>query len=147
MDAGRARELREPHDRRFDFAGSDEHQIGKLVNGDDHVGQPLVGIFRVVLFDLSNAGFGKPFVARLHLFGHLEERSRGKPRVGDHVFYEMRDAVVDGQLDALGVDHQHLHLIGRRAHQQRCDDRVQTNRFAGARCAGDQEMRHARQIH
>ena len=101
VDAGRARELREAHDRRFDFRRRDEHEIGELVDDDHDVGQRFVGILRVVLLDLAHAGFREPLVARVHLLGHLEERAGGEARIGDHLFDEMRNAVVDGQFDAL----------------------------------------------
>ena len=58
----------------------------------------------------------------------------------------MRYAVVDRQFDALGIDHQELHLVGRRAHEQRCNDGVQANRFSGTGRAGNEEMRHSAKI-
>ena len=103
-------------------------------------------IFCVVLFDLAHAGFGEALVARVHFFGHLEERAGGEARVGDDVLDEVRDAVVDAQLDAFGIDHHHLHLIRRRADEQRGDDGVEADRLAGARCAGDEQMRHLAEI-
>ena len=43
MDAGRARELREPHDRRFDLRRRDQHEVGEFVDDDHDVGQLFVG--------------------------------------------------------------------------------------------------------
>ena len=146
VDTGRARELRQTADQGFDFARRDEHQVGELVDHDHDVGQLVVGILGVPLFDLAHAGLRKPLVALIHLFGHLEERAGRHARIGDYRVLEMRDAVVDAQLDALGIDHHHLHLVGRRAHEQRCDDAIQTHRLAAAGRAGNEQMRHLAKV-
>ncbi len=58
----------------------------------------------------------------------------------------MRDAVVDGQLQHLRVDHQEAALVGRQPVEQRQDHGVDADRLARAGGAGDQQMRHARQV-
>ncbi len=38
VNAGRARELRQAHDRRFDLRRRDQHEVGELVDDDHDVG-------------------------------------------------------------------------------------------------------------
>ena len=58
----------------------------------------------------------------------------------------MRDAVIDRQFQHLRIDHDEFAAVGRHPVQDRQDHRVDADRFAGARRAGDQQMRHAREI-
>ena len=58
----------------------------------------------------------------------------------------MRDAVIDGQLEHLRVDHDEFALVGREPVEQRQDHGVDADRLARAGGAGDQEMRHAREV-
>ena len=95
-------ELRQTHDRRLDARRRDQHEVGQLVDDDHDVRQLFVGILGVVLFDLAHAGFSEALVARVHFFGHLEERAGGEARVGDDVLDEVRDAVVDVSSTRLG---------------------------------------------
>ena len=53
----------------------------------------------------------------------------------------MGKVVVRAELDALGIDEDEPHLVGRVAHQQRCDDRVDAARLPRAGRAGDQHVR------
>ena len=54
----------------------------------------------------------------------------------------MRDPVVDVKLHDLGIDHDQLHFVGRRLVQNAHDDRVDADRLAGTRRAGDEQVRH-----
>ena len=58
----------------------------------------------------------------------------------------MRNALVDRELEHLRVDHDHAHVLGRRLVHQAQHHGVDAHGFARARRAGDQEMRHAREI-
>ena len=58
----------------------------------------------------------------------------------------MGNALVDRELEHLRVHHQEAHFLRRRPQQHRDDHRVDRHRLAGARGAGDQEMRHLRQV-
>ena len=58
----------------------------------------------------------------------------------------MRDAVVDGQLQHLGIDHDQFALVGLEPVHEAQDHGVDGDRLAGAGGARDQEMRHAREI-
>ena len=59
----------------------------------------------------------------------------------------MREPVVLAELDPLGVDQDEPHVLGRRAHQNRRDDRVDARRLARAGGARDEEVRHLGDVH
>ena len=54
----------------------------------------------------------------------------------------MRDAVIDGELQHFGVDHDQAALLRLEAVEQRQDHGVDGDRLARAGGAGDQQMRH-----
>ena len=58
----------------------------------------------------------------------------------------MRNTVVDGQLQHLRVDHDHLALLRRQPVEQRQDHGIDRDRLARAGGPGDQQVRHACQI-
>ena len=58
----------------------------------------------------------------------------------------MRDAVIHGELQHLRVDHDEFALVGREPVQQRQDHGVDADRLARAGGAGNQKMRHAREV-
>ena len=85
-------------------------------------------------------------VALVHLAHHPLQRHHRLVRLGDHRRQQMRDVLVDRELDHLGIDHDDLALVGRQPVEQRQDHRVDRDRLARARGAGDQQVRHAREI-
>ena len=159
VDAGRARELGDPHDRLLDVARGDHHQVGQLVDDDEQVGVgrqdplgpgqrlDLARLDRLVeLVDVLEAERREVVVAGVHLAHDPLERLGGLLGVGDDRGDEVRDALVGGQLDALGVDEHHPHLVGGRAHQDRGDHRVDEARLARAGGAGDEQVRHLGEV-
>ena len=58
----------------------------------------------------------------------------------------MRNAVIDGEFEHLRIDHDQAALIRAQPVNQAEDHGVDGDRFAGAGGAGDQQMRHAREI-
>ncbi len=58
----------------------------------------------------------------------------------------MRNAVIDRQFQHLRIDHDQAALFGLQPVDQAQDHRVDRDRLAGAGGAGDQQMRHAREI-
>ena len=85
-------------------------------------------------------------VAVLHLLDHVVQHSRRVLHVGHHRHQQMRDAVVVRQLDLLGVDHDHAHLLGRAAQEHRRDQAVDAAALARAGGAGDEQMRQPGQV-
>ena len=58
----------------------------------------------------------------------------------------MRDALVDRELHALGVDEDHAHLLGRRTHHDRRDHGVDEGGLTGTGLTGDQHVRRLGQV-
>ena len=85
-------------------------------------------------------------VALLHLVHDAEQRRRGALGVGDDVGDQVRNALVDRELEHLRIDQQQLQLVRRRAHRMRAEQRVQEHALAGAGRARDQQVRHLREI-
>ena len=59
----------------------------------------------------------------------------------------MREAVVGGELDALGVDHDEPQLLGRAAHQEAVDDRVEAHGLALSGGARHEQVRELGEVH
>ena len=138
----------------------DHHQVGELVDHDEDERQPLelplhpgcalqVAAVEggVVAGDVTHADLGEQVVADLHLLDRPVEGVRGLLRVGHHLGEQVRDAVVLGELDLLGVDEDHPDLLGRGPHEDRRDDRVDARRLAGAGLTGDEHVRHLGEVH
>ena len=66
--------------------------------------------------------------------------------IGDDRHDEVRQGVVLLQLDDLRVNHHEAELVGREAVEQRGDDGVDADGFAGAGAAGDEQVRHFREV-
>ena len=105
-------------------------------------GRELAAIeHRVVAGDVADADLGQHLVAHLHLAHGPRQGVRGLLGIGDDGREQVRDVVVRTELDPLRVDEDEAHLVGRVAHQQRRDERVDAARLAGARGAGDEHVR------
>ena len=85
-------------------------------------------------------------VARLHLAHDVLEHRGGVLHVRDDGREQVRDRLVVVELDLLGVDQDHPHLLRRGAQQDRAEHRVDAARLARAGRAGDQHVRHAREV-
>ena len=101
---------------------------------------------RVVAVDVAHAELRHFLVAAFHLAHRPFERDHRFLRIGHDRRQQMRDAVIDRELEHLRIDHDQPALIRPQPVDQRQDHRVDGDRFAGAGGAGDQQMRHARQI-
>ena len=105
----------------------------------------VVGL--VVAGDVAHADLGEQVVAPLHLLDRPRQRVGRLLGVGHHLGQQVGQAVVLAHLDPLGVDEDHAHLVGRRAHEDRGEDRVEAARLARAGGAGDEDVGHGRQVH
>ena len=85
-------------------------------------------------------------VALVHLPHDPLQRHHRLGRVGDDGGQQVRDVLVDRELDHLGVDHDHPQLLRRQPVEQRQDHGVDRHRLARAGGAGDQQMRHAGEV-
>ncbi len=100
----------------------------------------------VVAGDVADAELGHPAIAVLHLaHGPLQGHDR-LLGIGHDRRQQVRDAVIDRQLQHLGVDHDETALGGRVAIQDRQDHGVDPDRLARAGGARDQQVGHPRQV-
>src|SRR6266550_466221 len=149
VNADGAGKLRDAADQLFDLTGGDHHQVGQLVDHDHDVRQPPGELLRglvVVGGDVPHTLGRKQLVTTIHLRHGPAQGRRGLVRFDQHGQSEMRQAVVAGQLDALGVDQEKTHVFGRDLEQQAGDERVDADALALARRAGDEQVRHAREV-
>ena len=85
-------------------------------------------------------------VAFFH-FGHTPvERLAGFAHIGNHRTEQVRDAVVNAQLQHFRIDHDEAHFIGCGFEQNRHNHAVYAYRLARAGHTGYQQVRHFRQI-
>ncbi len=101
---------------------------------------------RIVAVDIAHAEFRHPLVAFLHLAHRPFQRDHGLLRIGHDRRQQMRNAVIDGEFEHLGIDHDQAALIRPQPIDQAEDHGVDGDRFAGTGGAGDQQMRHPREI-
>ena len=90
------------------------------------------GQFLVVRIDIAHALVGEELVAALHLVYRPFQRQRGLLRLGYDRQQQVRNPFVHGELQHLGVDHDHAHILGGGGVEQGEDHRVDRDRFAGA---------------
>ena len=91
---------------------------------------------------MTEAELRQVVVARIHLFDNPLEGIRGLLGIGDDRRDQVRNAFVGGELHALGIDEDHAHLIGRRAHEHRGDECIDATGLAGSRGSRDEQMGH-----
>ena len=105
-----------------------------------------LGHARVVAVDVAHAELRHLLVAFFHLAHGPFERDDSLLRVGDHRAEQMRDAVVDRELEHFRVDHDQPALVRPQPVEQAQDHGIDGDRLARAGGAGDQQMRHAGKI-
>ena len=96
--------------------------------------------------DVAHAGLGENLVALFHFIDHPAQGEEDLFRIGHDRDDEMRECVVNLHLDHLGIDHDEAELIGRETEEHARDERVDADALAAAGRAGDEEMRHLREI-
>jgi len=100
----------------------------------------------VIAADVAHAELAHGAVASLHFPHRPFQRGDGLGRFGDDRGHQMRDALVHREFQHLRVDQDQPALVGRKPVEQREDHRVDADRLARTGGAGDQQMRHAREI-
>ncbi len=88
----------------------------------------------------------KLVIALVHLARHPLQRADHAFHLDHHRAEQVRDAVVAGQLDALGVDHDDAQIVRGVVEQEAGQDGIDAHRFAGAGGAGDEQVRHVLQV-
>ncbi len=157
MDADGAGHLSESRDGFFDVGGVDHHEVGQLVDDNDHVGKRLVlflvDIFKererlrfleglVVLVDIADAALGQEFEAALHFAGGVAKHVGSDFGIGDHGREEVRDVFVEAELEALWVDEDEFELFGSGFEEQADEERIEKDALAGAGGTGDEQVGH-----
>ena len=171
MDARGPGLLRQARDELLHLLAHDHHHVGQLVHHHHDVGQRgerrrgvvlphrlvegiedgLAGGRRlahlaVEAVDVAHLEVGHELVAALHL-RHAPAEGIGRLlHVGDHRRQQVGDAVVDGQLQHLGIDEDQAHLLGAGVVEDGQQHGVERHRLAGAGGAGHQQVRHACQV-
>ena len=117
----------------------------------ERVGQRLaalggLGDLLVVADEVAHAELAHQLVAPLHLADAPVERVGGLLHVGDDRAQQVRDAFVDAHLEHLRVDQDQAHVARLGLVEQLQDHRVDADRLARAGGAGDQAVRHLREV-
>ena len=170
VDARGARLLRQPGDEFLDLLAGHHHEIGQLVDDHDHIGQgrerhrlarlveraQRVGERRPALRrfghapveprDIPHPQARHEAIAPVHLGDTPTQGVGGVAHVGDHRRQQMRDPLVDRQLQHLGIDEDQAHLLGAGLVEQAEQHGVDGHRLARARGPRHQQMRHTREI-
>ena len=97
-------------------------------------------------FDVANADLGEDLVAFFHFVDDPAEGKDDLLGIVDDRHDEVGQRVVLLQFDHLRIDHHEAELVRREPVEQRGDDGVDANRFAGASAAGDEQVRHLGQV-
>jgi hypothetical protein len=173
MHAGGTRLLRQSGDQLLDLLADDHHHVGEFVDDHHDVRQRLqrvggqvrhlrirlkqrieqgtasiLGVLHLLVEtgQIAHTDRSHQLVAALHLGNAPAQRVGRLHHVGHHRRQQMRDAVVDRQLEHLRVDHDHAHVLGAGLVQQAEHHRIDRHRLARAGGAGDQQMRHLAEI-
>ena len=156
MDAGRSGQLGQTDDRRFHIIFGDHHQVCQLIYHNDkpgHVGDICLFPFFCVLEgqlivapDIPDIGVAEFLIAVIHLLDGPVQGHRRLSGIRHHRMEQVGDAVIDGQLDLFGIDHQELYFFRSRFIKNTDNDRIDADGFARACCARNQQVRHFGQI-
>ena len=109
-------------------------------------GAGFLGDLGVEAGDVLHADLREDLVALRHLRDEPLEGGRHALGVRLDRDQEVREVVVDLQLDHLGVDHDEAQVLRRAAVEERDDDRVDADRLALAGRAGDERVRHLGEV-
>lgn len=124
----------------------DHHEVGQLVDDDDDGRHLVLRELRVVGLHIADVVLGKLRVALLHLLHRPVEHGSCLLGLRDDGDHKVRDAVVVGELDHLRIDEDELDLLRLRLEEDARDERVDADGFTGARGAGDEQVRHLREV-
>ena len=159
VDTSGTRLLGDTDDGVLHITRSGHHQIGELVHDGEDVRIRLVDPLRsqrcgdlprahlaVEVVDVTNARGLHVLVALLHLLHEPRECRGSFLRLRDDRGDQVRDALVRGELDHLGVDEDHPYLVGSGPGQQRDQHRVDEARLTGTGGTGDEQVGHLREV-
>ena len=123
---------------------------GSVLGASPFCGRALFGDrlldVAVVLLDVAHAFRRERLVAFFHLADGPAQRVGRLFGIDDDRRHQVRDVVVHPELQPLRVDHDHPHIVRRRAIEDARQHAVDADRFARAGRSGDEQVRHRRQI-
>ncbi len=145
MDSNRSAHRRKTGHFGLQFLADGMHQICKLIDHDHDVGKLFPGkVVRCNLFivadDISNIQSSKKIVSSLHLEETEIKRLERPLRIGYDRSEQVRDSVIDIELDDLGIDQDHPHLFGSPPIEYGADQTVDAHAFSASRRSGDQQV-------
>lgn len=112
VNANGAGKLGEATNEGVDFFARSHHEVGKLVDDDDDVGEAGIKMFGVEFFDVANFVFLENAEATSH-FGNCPFQSVDNfVGIGNNRSEEVGDFVVHGELDSFGVDEDEFQIVG-----------------------------------
>ena len=159
MDARGTRQLCQTADRILDFARSNHHEVGELINDNDDLRLLAKRVsvlvkkrfvarmdLLVVSFKVTHAELSEQIVAMRHLLHCPVQSAACLSGVGDNRNHKVRDSVVNTQFHNLRVNHDDAQILRLVLVQEADDHRVDADGFAGAGGASDQKVRHLRNV-
>src|SRR5215469_7775281 len=171
MDSSRTRFGRQPRDIALDGLALAQQQVGQLVDHDHDFREfPMLKGLRghslpfargcgfqldrlgsgrerlVVAVNISHPELPHHQVTGFHLLRRPQQRRRRFSRINHHRHQHVRDILVYRKLEHLGIDQDKAHVVGGRIEENRPDHCVNRHRFTGSCRAGDQQMRHPREV-
>src|SRR5688500_11165155 len=167
VDADGARLLRQHRERRLNLRLHRHHQVRELVDDEHYIRKYSTGVFRVFernvgtlrcpelraflnlaveVLDVARTIRRQQLVAVLHL-EHRPLEDRGRITIVSHdLVAQMREHIVHGKLDHLGVDHQQSERLRCVSVDQARYESIHAHRLSRSRRARDQEVRHLREV-
>ena len=116
MHARRSRHLRKAAYGILNLIGRNHHKIGQLIDKNYDVVQRTHGVVLlrklVIARDISDVLLSEHIISVFHLIDSPAQSARRFFRVGNHRHGKMSNAVINRELDLLGIDHQEFHFIG-----------------------------------
>ena len=159
MHAGGTCKLCDTTDGVLDLLARNHHEVGELIDDDDDLRQLLrLLILRnlriiphghdllVVALEITGAALGELLIAIRHLGDRPVQRGGCLLRIGYDRNQQVRDAVVDGELHDLRIDHDHADILRLILEEEGHDQGVDADRLTGAGGTRDEQMRHLRDV-
>ena len=134
------------------FIWRSHHQVRQLINNNHDLRHWLqlyavltnhaIAYHFVISVQVTHVVIRKGFIAIQHFRYRPSQGTGSLSGIGYNRHQQMRNPVINTQLYYLWVYHQELYFIGRSFIQQTDNQGVDTHRFTGTGCAGNQQVRH-----
>lgn len=123
------------------------HEVSELIDDDDDHGHSIfLAHFRIVLFEISDAHRFQGTITPFHLSDSPLQSIECLIGSIDDGCEEMRDAIIDPELDLFRINHDHAEFRWSILIEHREDKSVHPHGFPRSRLSSDQEVRHLCEI-